>query len=89
MRPSGVSYTRKLFYREYVDKAGYVEYFHYILVYVAHDHFALLVHNLLRRQQHAQTGGRYVFQIFQIEYQRVGSYNAVFEFGLKLRRGRR
>lgn len=65
------SNRRLLFDGQNVRKAGNFEYFHDHFVYVEKLHFALLIHSLLKREQHAKTCGRQVGQLCHIDNQNL------------------
>ena len=62
-----------LFDGQHIHKAGDVKDLHDVLVDMGYHHPALLVHGLLQRQQHPQTGGGNIGQLFKIQGQGFNS----------------
>ena len=77
-----------LFDGQDVGKAGHIEDFRDGVIHMANNHAALPVHDLLRRQQHAQACGGQIIKRCKVQHEMLNAGKASLELGFQLRGGR-
>ena len=73
-------------YGQDVRKAGDLKNLHDCLIHMRDLHFSLLIHGLLRGQQHPQSRGGDVLQLLKIEGERRHAVQRRLQLVLQLRR---